>query len=480
MATTISTATDPQLNSKLARMPLEILLRITYFIRTEDLANVRLSCKALERSVFNAFSYEFFRKKQFMVSTFSLQALIDIARHPILSPVLKHVIICTDRLPANHWAPHRDDEGQARFEEALADHMHLLATGGLRDMLAEAFSHLPNLETVDIRDFHSPSRNRDGRGTPWTSYGSRKLFELTNCQPSPGSHRDRDPYVTELFCAATAALASSQARPKSVEVLIRSDFWRAWGLHDAAFYIPPRMEAPMAALLENLKSLHLSLHVSRTRPLLFQKFLSLAPHLTWLRLNFSATELNDARHLFSWLALKDHEAAPSPIDRAPIPLQHLERLDLGSVDITPELLLALIAKFAPTLTSLYLRRVCMVRTEAQLSKTNSWLGFLSALPNVAGSSLRVVDLSEPKLTSTSGRLARGPVLFKTQDPARPLTRHWACSTRILTLEKATAQAAEAMHVDWPAEPESMDEDESENEEEEDEEGESDQDANDDE
>ena len=75
-------------SSLLTQVPVELLLRITYYLSTPELGNVRLTCKALERSLFNFFSHEFFRKKQFMMFEDSLSALIEISKHPALAPFL--------------------------------------------------------------------------------------------------------------------------------------------------------------------------------------------------------------------------------------------------------------------------------------------------------------------------------------------------------------------------------------------------------
>jgi hypothetical protein len=455
MSDTIVAAVDPQLGSGLVQIPLEILIRITYFITTKDLGSVRLTCKALEQNLFNFFSHEFFRKKQFMVSTDSLQALIDISQHPSLSPFLKHVIITTDRPSQAHWVADRNNEARARLELANADHMHLMATGGLRDMLAEAFANLNNLETVDIRDFNAHSRNRDGRGTQWRSWGATTLAAATNAPIIAMPRMDHDPYSSQLFSAVTAALATAQARPKSLEVLIRSSSWMTFGLHDTAFYFPPRIEASMASLLANLKSLHLTLaftHNSRMRPFMFQKFLSLTKNLTWLRLNFDKTGVADQEELFSWLALKDTQSPNAPFDMAPIRLPHLERLDFGSVEIKAATLLGLVAKFASTLTSVYLRRVCLFDPENRdrTTKINPWERCLSTLCRLSGLNLRVLDFSQ--ITHSYDGF-QGNVTFKAADAASGVpSRDWRCSTNLITLDKAIAQAVAAMVSDMPREP----------------------------
>ena len=451
MSTTPLAPANPQAESWLVQIPLEVLIRITYFISTRDLSNVRLSCKALEQGVFSFFSHEFFRKKQFMVSTDSLQALVDISKHPTLSPYLKHVIISTDRPKLNNWVQDRNDEVRACLEVAASDHMQLLATGGLRDMLVEAFANLTNLETVDIRDFNSRSRNRDGLGSQWKSYGAVAMAVSTGAPVSPGATTDQDPYTTQLFSAVTAALATAQARPKSIEVLLRSGTsWRPFALHDTAFYIPPRMEASMSPLLAGLKSLHLSLaltHSTRMRPFMIQKFLSLTPNLTWLRLNFSNTTKNDSESVLAWLALKDGQSPATPIDMDPIRLDHLERLDLGSNEIEQGTLVKLVAKFAPTLISLYLRRVSLLdlADHTREVKSNPWEICLRAMSKMPNLNLRALDLSSIAVSSLR---FRANVTFKTAETSKPAS-DWNCSTNRLTLDKAIAQTVDAMTVEWP-------------------------------
>jgi hypothetical protein len=460
MSATPLAPAGPQAESWLVQIPLEVLIRITYFISTSDLGNVRLSCKALEQGVFSFFSHEFFRKKQFMVSTDSLQALVDISKHPTLSPYLKHVIISTDRPKLNSWVQDRNDEVRASLELAVSDHMQLLATGGLRDMLVEAFANLTNLETVDIRDFNSRSRNRDGIGSQWKSYGAVAIAISTGAPVKPGATMDQDPYAAQLFSATTAALATAEARPKSIEVLMRSgSSWRPFALHDTAFYIPPRMEASMSPLLAGLKSLHLSLaltHTTRMRPFMFQKFLSLTPNLTWLRLNFTNTTRNDSESVLAWLALKDGQSPAAPFDMDPIRLDHLERLDLGSNEMEQKTLVKLVAKFAPTLVSLYLRRVSLLdqADHTRDVKSNPWELCLRAMSKIPNLNLRALDFSSITV-STLGFKAN--VVFKTTETSKPAS-DWNCSTNLLTLDKALAQAVDAMTVQWPhmPGPDSMD------------------------
>ncbi|KAK4138413.1 hypothetical protein BT67DRAFT_437737 [Trichocladium antarcticum] len=455
---------DTQSASRLVHIPLEVLLRITSLISTTDLSSVRLTCKALEGGLFNFFSHEFFRKKQFMVSSYSLQALVDIAKHPTLSSSLKHVIISTDRLqldtnrPQHDFPGMQDDNDRYRANLGLADHMSLMTTGGLRDMLAEAFGSLPNLETVDVRDFNANSRSRDGRGAPWRSYGALTLSRATNMAVGSASTYNGGPYVTQLFGAITAALAVSRARPKNIQVHLRKGgLFSDWGLHDSAFFITPRLESSMTQVLCGLQSLHLTLHIIHPNinptPFITQKFLSLAPNLTWLRLNFSAvSDQSGPEQLLSWLALKDTETSVTPQDMDPIQFHRLEQLDLGNLVIQPQTLLKLVAKFGPTLTTLSLRRVALVNKnhDADL-KINPWARFLSRLPKVA-ENLRLVQLGLLR------HVTRSDARRRVRDKDRVSFLHagipqseWQCSTHVVSMERAIAEAIVHLSAEWPEE-----------------------------
>lgn len=82
--------------ANLMSLPLELLVYISSFVSTSDLAALRLTCKQTEKSLYEWFSEEFFVKKQFMLTQPSLQVLLDISRHVSLSKKLKHLIIATN------------------------------------------------------------------------------------------------------------------------------------------------------------------------------------------------------------------------------------------------------------------------------------------------------------------------------------------------------------------------------------------------
>jgi hypothetical protein len=131
---------DPTLTG----MPIELLVHlIATYLPTEDLGALRLTSKYFETALFDAFAKEFFTKKQFMLTTPSLTALVEISKHAALSKVVKHVIIGLEQYQPNFQGPIN--------KEGVADQMWLLHTGRHCVMLADAFRNLSGLQTIGIR-----------------------------------------------------------------------------------------------------------------------------------------------------------------------------------------------------------------------------------------------------------------------------------------------------------------------------------------
>ena len=153
----------------LLQLPPELLLRVSSQLTTPELGHLRRTCKQIENALFGSFAREFFTKKQFMIEEVSLQALVDIANHPTLSPLLSEVVFSVERFITTPGSVTRSlvlNEMQ-RHGHARAD--VLLATGKACDMLVEAFRKLSNLRTVNIRDYSAVGRTRDN--ARWSSYG---------------------------------------------------------------------------------------------------------------------------------------------------------------------------------------------------------------------------------------------------------------------------------------------------------------------
>ena len=416
-------------------MPQEILTRITYFIRTPDLCNARLTCKSLENALYYSFAYEFFRKKQFMVYGPSLQVLVDISKHPSLSHHLKHVIIGTDQIvPPKSMIAAADDQKSLNWHLAYADQQTLLASGLARDMLAEAFKNLRHLETVDLRDFHSSSRTRDGNAS-WSSYGHNSILETTGVKPSHGPQRahHEDDYPTRLFLLITSALATAKARPRGIEVVIREN----WALRDNGFLVPTYLEPDLLPVLTGLKKLHLVINMPYMRfgdapldHLLFKKFLAFTPNLTWLRINFmrGISYYGEEEALLKWLAssLRPGKWSSPGLSNAdpsrfppPVELDHLEQLDIGQVCVSANTLTRLFRKFSPTLKVISLRRVKITQDSDQHSfdldddEQNPWIKFLHGLGKGSFPHLRELNMSLLEgvvKSTTSGGTLHYPVV----------------------------------------------------------------------
>jgi hypothetical protein len=137
--------------ASLLTLPLELLVAVSSHLSTPDLGALRLTCKQVEKSLYEWFSAEFFTKKQFMLTHDSLQTFIDISRHVGFSKKLAHVIIATNVYP-HIPSSFKNTDAAARWIQGHNDQKELISTGFDYEMLVEAFSNLKNLQTVGIRD----------------------------------------------------------------------------------------------------------------------------------------------------------------------------------------------------------------------------------------------------------------------------------------------------------------------------------------
>lgn len=405
---------DNQSECKLLQMPREVILRITSFLPTLDLGAVRLTCRALENSLFKSFSHEFFSKKQFMLTEQSLQALIDISKHPTLGPCLHHVIIAS-----NHFtrSPHRNDnitpDQILQHRLGFVDQFCLLAAYRDQQMLAQAFSNLPNLETVDLRDFNSRTRYRDGPAAEWSSYGASTATNATGGGLMLLRTLDLEDFPSRIFTTLLAALASSTARPRALEVLAR----QGCGLQDRDLHIPRWLEPSLLPVLSSLEKVHLTVnfesssirwsgHTSANPSLFLQLFLSRTTNLKWLRLNFPQALQHDCEDLLVWLASPlgngDSSTANHGISvhgkPAPVAFPSLQQLDIGSAAVSPRVLDSVFEKFSSSVKCLSLRRVKLVdENSIDFAKVNMWSKFFKRLAPAS-------DLH----TITLGYLSQGP------------------------------------------------------------------------
>jgi hypothetical protein len=133
------------------------------------------------------------------------------------------VIIGTDhlRVYGDAWDLEQDNES------APIDRRMLLDTGRACEMLVDAFSKLPNLQKVGLRDYDGQGRTREGDGpnARWRSYGWSYGLSNTERQDwlnNPHSNRrtivgEADPLLSLLLYALGKALST----PKNLEIFLR-------------------------------------------------------------------------------------------------------------------------------------------------------------------------------------------------------------------------------------------------------------------
>ncbi|PSR81250.1 hypothetical protein BD289DRAFT_44170 [Coniella lustricola] len=411
----------------MAALPRELLDRVASFLPTTDFSNLRLSCRAVESKVFPYWSNSFIRKKQFMISELSLKTLLAISEHPTLSRCLKHLLIGLDEFasvsPYNLTSLSHYQEHQA----SVCSQSALLDSGAAVTLLARALARLPNLESINIRDFNSPTRYRDtgptGAATEWRSYGSSEyrgwdghrshIFPVTN-----------NFFAVRVFRAVLAAASLSKCRPYSFEVTLRH---RYGALCDAAFAPLPTMTDECAQFLRGLTKLHIDLGMTRDnfgaptphawqRPnsanltsaeafwdpetINLRRFLAQTSQVTHLRMNFvqyhARGSVNEAAvpRFIQWLTLKPGQFADSDdkpgwshVNPAPI-LLPLRQLDLGDICLDVTVLTSLLKKFTE-LNTLSLKAIGLAskhNSDSQdggpIRESATWARFLRELLSI--------------------------------------------------------------------------------------------------
>ncbi|CEI69427.1 hypothetical protein FVEN_g6952 [Fusarium venenatum] len=436
----ISTPAATIIACPLQKVPLEVLLRITSFLTTPELGNTRLTCRSVEQALFTTFTNEFFTRKQFMISETSLQALIDISKSR-LSGYLRMVHIGLDRFA---YALQVSDQNARNIrQKQLHDgQFSMLSTGYHRDMLAEAFRNLSNLEDVVIRDFNSNRRSRDNPGKQWTSYGSTTAFRETGHRPGQGGGQAWGPYPStaygsSVFISVLFALGQANAKPKGIEYMSRARNH----LRDCAFNIPSYMEPSVIPVLENLEKLHIDIDLlggndfpvdtsGHPSDMMLRGFLLKLKNIKHLRINETHSSVNGPDMLLKWLGSEVSTSAPAslsappsasgpgpapasisptsaPLSSIPSPeYPQLAALDFGMMNVEAQHILAVTRKFSSTLKRLELHKITLRRRLPEghtgaSPKVNMWNKFLEKLKDIPNLDLHHIKVSLPQQHWTS-------------------------------------------------------------------------------
>ncbi|KAF2154511.1 hypothetical protein K461DRAFT_310966 [Myriangium duriaei CBS 260.36] len=439
--------------STFIELPRELLDRIATHLTTNEFNTLRLTCKTVENKLLNYWSNAFFTKRQFMIDRFSLQTLVNISEHPILSKSLKHLVIGLNDL--TRIATYRLTSAN-EFRQALSAvraQQALLDTGEAIELLSKAVGKLPSLETVGIRDFDSPTRYRDSvQGAPtacWRSYGASQYSRWP--QEGPPHHHQQiqfsraNEFISRVCRVVMSTLIRCPGDVHGLEIMLRRP---AYGLRDEAFIVSPTIDVDSLSLLTKL---HLDLavigenqdHMGLLRPAIpesalrdistmhVRRLLKHTPNVTWLRLNFTHWSSEDCVTAFiSWLARRPDgclNGSSSLIDPEPANL-HLRRLDLGGVVCGTGKLRELVAKFS-SLHCLSLRNFCLTGLS---DGENPWSDF------VAGLSAHLPDLKRFELRSPRRRNSEQfEISITIKEPVEMLSRFSPSSIVIESVNKAS-------------------------------------------
>ncbi|KAI8264628.1 hypothetical protein K4K58_012086 [Colletotrichum sp. SAR11_239] len=421
LATSLPSRPSSPPTTPFSKVPIEVLLRISSYLTTPELGNLRLTCKSIEQSLFNTFMREFFTKRQFMLTEQSLQALVDISNSR-LSDCLDHVVIGLDFFDYRRFSPMEVAQENA-YRQAYADHRTLVSSGQDVVMLTEAFRNLKNLQTVGIRDYHSREReHRDGYGATWASYGATTIRKETGVDLLAKTNtQEAQEYANKVMITLFTALGNAGARPKTFEMLRR----QMCIPNDNAFnlftnYLKPKV----VPVLEGLQTFILVANVGSgpnrgiAVPIPGQPTQKDHNRYDYLLCHF-LTHLTNIKHLR-------------------VNFFNAQELNFGFCDVETKALLDVVRKFAAKLKRLELYRVTLINhqphnpndpndTSDDLRarfKFNVWAKMLKSLREVPGLDLEHIKIALPNQIS-AGMHARvsfyGKGSNEKEDPTQEYT-----------------------------------------------------------
>lgn len=171
----------------LLQLPNEILYLIAGELDLRSLLDFRLASIHLNDIALPAILERRFETRYVMLQQDSIENLIEISRHPVYGPALKHLAICIDHLTQfpeyNHVLPrwgdtirmHREGDLTSRvtdqriridgeevvvnrptYDRLLEDQKYMMASGLNTTYLAQAMAAFPNLETIIFDDGFKP------------------------------------------------------------------------------------------------------------------------------------------------------------------------------------------------------------------------------------------------------------------------------------------------------------------------------------
>jgi hypothetical protein len=411
----------------LLALPAELLLQVSSYLTTMDLCSLRRSCKDVEGTLRHSFTREFFTKRQFMLEEISLQALVDISLHPVYSKSLQEVIISLHSI--QHTIPPH------LYDELLHQHGHLaqdvlISTGQARDMLVAALSRLPNLQSINLRDYNARGRLRDGDRASWKSYGwtyDGRVGDLA--QHGFNRAGSAEGLYATAFGLVLHALGLANSTPERFEVFFRHGCDDGVGLPLHGLRV---LNGPLAGavkrVLQGLKVLMLTLagpdssikELLNVRPSDIERLahplrrlLENTPNLEKLRLNFSPDQVCVQAYL-EWFATP-----------ASVTWSNLTCLDIGMICLKESLLTNVIAKF--NLTELNLWKITLISTHED-GVYSPWIALLQALTissKLNARTMKKMTIGYPNIESSGRPGSLVPVYFVDEEGQSFPTRNAA-------------------------------------------------------
>lgn len=378
----------------LFNLPVETIHSIGQQLPRTDFCNARLTCRSLTNGLDMQFRTDFFSTRQFMMSDFSLGALVDISKSR-LAPFVRNIELGTD-IPDARW----------------------VMTNEHRQMLEEGFANLTSLECVIVRDC-APTILQSDRGRRQArSYGVRTLAERYMTQYSPciplyymipmgpvsswptTTHMPPlDLLLNTIYKSATLALAKAGSPVTAIEVINRCSGMKA--LIKETLAIPEEEEAIMSPFLAQLKRLHLRLRIASGETqgtgtqFVVLTYLLRCSSLENLRINAHSIHYGDHGQLLRELCDGNMRQmlstryptyfTHSPLAKLPDPLEMLPNLwdlSLGYLSVSAEDLLRVVTRFSSTLRQFSLRRVGLSGIDFEAPIVRDWRYFFKEMSDI--------------------------------------------------------------------------------------------------
>lgn len=352
------------MSNPLLQLPIELFIRVAYFLNTKNFGNLRLTCRRVEELLHNQFVREFFARRAVGLTGVSLQNLVDISRSRLATYVgtveLQTGAVVT---PPFFYRGYRTvDQNPLIRQSIIAD--SILHSGQHTIMLRAAFGKLTSLETVTISCISRAGQRR--QGSHYRAYGYT-ASETASRRPRTlqAQHAAAVGFVSVL-----TALGLAQA---SSVVHINAG---CAPTTDAVLWVNDFMASATLPVLQRLTRLHLSMcdplyaaedAYERSRIRLEQssgeldheplfpellKFLSHCHSLRELTLGTLRTmpEENFGPNLLRGLTFSSQNLRP---------LDKVESLHIRTTITSSKHLLQFIQQFAPSLTSLTLSKISL-------------------------------------------------------------------------------------------------------------------------